>query len=137
MKETAQAFMKVLINANVQEQNIKAIVNFLWDNPKGVDEVVSFIKENPTATESDIIKKADEVWEKGWYPKYREKLIALLHSINADITLKEENQVLIVYKLNTVNKIIAFNEWVKENLDNGQLKATEEEIVRAAVKVSK
>lgn len=137
MKETTQAFMNVLIKANVQEQNVKAIVSFLWDNPVGMDEVVAFIKENPTATESDIIRKADDVWEKSWYPKYREGLIALIHSINVEIPLKEENQVLIVYKLNTVNKICEFNEWVKEHLDNGELKATEEEIVRAAVKAGK
>ena len=68
---------------------------------------------------------------------YREALMRLINAINNEIPLKKENQVLLVMKLNTEEKIIRFNEWVKKNLDNGKLKATEEEITRAAVKIDK
>ena len=68
---------------------------------------------------------------------YREALIRLINAIINEIPLKEENQVLLVMKLNTEEKIIRFNEWVKEHLENGELMATEEEITRAAVKIDK
>ena len=67
---------------------------------------------------------------------YREALISLITSINQVIPLKEENQVLMVMKLNTEEKIIKFNEWVKTKLKGeNELQATETEIVRAAVKI--
>ena len=69
---------------------------------------------------------------------YREALISLITSINQVIPLKEENQVLMVMKLNTEEKIIKFNEWVKTKLKGeNELQATETEIVRAAVKIDK
>lgn len=68
---------------------------------------------------------------------YREALMRLINSINAEIPLEEKNQVLLVMKLNTEEKIIQFNEWVKKNLKAGKLQATEVEIVRAAVQASK
>ena len=59
-------------------------------------------------------------------------------SLNQVVTLKAENQVLIVIKLNTEDKIIKFNDWVKTKLKGeNDLQATEEEIVRAAVKIDK
>ena len=61
MKEITQAFMKVLMSMNVQEKNIKAITELLWGNLQGMDELMKFIKENPEATESEILKKATEV----------------------------------------------------------------------------
>ena len=68
---------------------------------------------------------------------YREALIGLINSIDREISLKEENQVLLVMKLNTEKKIIQFSDWIKQNLKDGKLKATEEEIVRAAVKIGR
>ncbi len=69
---------------------------------------------------------------------YRKKLIKLINSINNVVPLKEENQVLIVMKLNTVEKIIKFNEWIKLRLNGeNELKATEDEIVRVAVHIDK
>ena len=67
--------------------------------------------------------------------QYKEHLLTMINSINSTIPLKEENQVLIVYKLNTVEKIRNFFEWIRHNLQEGNLKATEAEIVRAAVKI--
>ena len=68
---------------------------------------------------------------------YREALMRLINAINAEIPLEEKNQVLLVMKLNTEEKIIQFNEWVKKNVKNGKLQATEAEIVRAAVRIDK
>ncbi len=68
---------------------------------------------------------------------YREALMRLINAINREIPLKKENQVLLVMKLNTEEKIIRFNEWIKEHLEKGKLMATEEEITRAAVKIDK
>ena len=68
---------------------------------------------------------------------YRKALIELICSINNEIPLEEKNQVLMVMILDTEEKISNFNGWVKKNLKDGKLEATEEEIVRAAVKASK
>ena len=69
---------------------------------------------------------------------YREALISLINSINQVIPLKPENQVLIVMQLNTEEKISKFNKWIKSKLKGeNDLQATEVEIVRAAVQISK
>ena len=68
---------------------------------------------------------------------YREALIDLICSINNEIPMEMKNQVLIVMKLDTEAKISKFNKWVKQNLKNGKLQATEAEIVRAAVHIDK
>lgn len=68
---------------------------------------------------------------------YREALISLINSINKEVPLKEQNQVLLVIELNTENKIIEFNNWVKAQIKNQKFQATEEEIVRAAVQIGK
>ena len=68
---------------------------------------------------------------------YREALIDLICSINNEIPMEMKNQVLIVMKLDTEAKISKFNKWVKQNLKNGKLQATETEIVRAAVHIDK
>ena len=69
---------------------------------------------------------------------YREALISLINSINKVIPLKEKNQVLLVMQLNSEEKIIKFNEWVKSKLKGeNELQTTETEIVRAAVQINK
>lgn len=69
---------------------------------------------------------------------YREALISLINSINKVIPLKEENQVLLVMQLNSEEKIIKFNEWIKSKLKGeNELQTTETEIVRAAVQINK
>ena len=69
---------------------------------------------------------------------YRQALISLINSINQVTPLKPENQVLIVLRLDTEEKIIKFNDWIKIKLkgENG-LEATEQEIVRVAVRIGK
>lgn len=61
MKEITQAFMNVLIGMKLQEKTIKAIVQMLWNQPNKMDELVKFIKANPKATDSDIIRRAVEI----------------------------------------------------------------------------
>ena len=69
---------------------------------------------------------------------YREALIGMINSINQVIPLKEENQVLIVIKLNTEEKIHKWFEWLRPRIKGeNDLQATEEEIVRAAVRIDK
>lgn len=137
-KEISQAFMSVLDGLNMQEKNIKAITQLLRGNFDGMDDVISFIKEDPCVTESEIIAYAVKVSKKlARDNPYRKALIGPLHSINAEITLEEKNMVLIVYKLDTEDKISRFNEWVKSHLIEGKLTVTESEIVRAAVQISK
>ena len=69
---------------------------------------------------------------------YREVLIGMINSINQVIPLSPENQVLIVLKLNTEEKIQKWFEWLKPRIKGeNDLQATEVEIVRAAVKIDK
>lgn len=77
------------------------------------------------------MEKAEE------FNQYKKHLLTMLNSITATTALEEKNQVLIVYKLNTVEKIRKFFDWIGQNLKDNTLKATEVEIVRAAVQASK
>ena len=58
------------------------------------------------------------------YSQYRERLLTLINSINREIPIEESNQVLIVYKLNTPEKIRKFCKIVKSRLQEGKLKMT-------------
>ncbi len=71
------------------------------------------------------------------YQEYRRALVGMVNSIDAEVGLEEENTVLLLHLLNNELKIIYFNEWVKSKLDGETLQATETEICRAAVHVSK
>ena len=68
---------------------------------------------------------------------YKKALVQLLHSIEEEIPLTEGSYLTIRSHLETEEAIIKFNEWVKSNLKEGKLKATEVEIARAAVQASK
>ena len=67
----------------------------------------------------------------------REALIGLICSIDHEIGLSEENQVLLVLKLDTEEKIFKFSDWVKTRIENDKFVATEAETMRAAVQISK
>ena len=67
----------------------------------------------------------------------RKALIQLVHSIENEIGLEEENIVLILHLLDTEEKIFRFNRWVRNNLKDGAIQATEAEVCRAAVMASK
>jgi len=68
---------------------------------------------------------------------FRKALVALIVSINEVVPMEKENQVLLLYKLNTREKIVRFNNWVKSRLDGEMLQATETEICRAAVQIAR
>ena len=68
---------------------------------------------------------------------YRKALVALIVSISDVVPMAEENQVLLLYKLNTEEKISRFNEWVKSRMKGETLMATEAEITRAAVQIAR
>ncbi len=68
---------------------------------------------------------------------YRKALVDLLHSIDNEIPLSEGNRIMMLHVLNNEEKIKKFVDWVKSNLKEGKLKATEVEIARAAVQASK
>ena len=68
---------------------------------------------------------------------YRKALIELIGSINFEIGLSKENQGLIVLKLDTEEKIIMFNYWIKLKIQNQKLCSTESEIMMEVVKISK
>jgi len=69
---------------------------------------------------------------------YYEVLLSQINAINRVIPLKEEEQVLIFIRLNTEEKIIKWNEWIKGRLKGeNSLDATANEIVQAAVHISK
>lgn len=69
---------------------------------------------------------------------YRKALFSLINSIDRVIPLKPENQVLIVMELDTEEKIIQFNNWVKSRLTGeNDLDTTEMEIVGVASWIGK
>lgn len=71
------------------------------------------------------------------YQEYRKTLIRLVNSIEKENGLEEENAVLILHKLDSVEKISKFGQWARSRMKDGKLQATEAEICRAAVQVSK
>lgn len=71
------------------------------------------------------------------YQEYREVLVDLVNSIEAENGLEEKHAVLILHKLNTVEKISEFGRWLASKMKNDKLTATETEICRAAVQISK
>ena len=72
------------------------------------------------------------------FSQYKEHLLTIINSINSTIPLKAENQVLIVLKLNSIEKIRKWVDWIRSKLQGeNELMATEVEIVRAAVQIDK
>ena len=51
--------------------------------------------------------------------------------------MDEEDKVLIVMKLDSRDKILKFNDWVKGRMDGEILRTTAPEIVRAAVNIGR
>ena len=67
---------------------------------------------------------------------YREDLLYMINALNQVIPLKEEQQVLIVLKLNTDEKIDQWFEWLRaRQTGENEIDATAVEIVRAAVQI--
>ena len=71
------------------------------------------------------------------YLEYSKTLLELVKAIEEENGLEQEKAVLIMHKLNSVEKISQFFEWVRSRMQNGKLQATEEEICSAAVQIAK
>ncbi len=70
--------------------------------------------------------------------RYYKPLMDMIVTINSIIPIKEENQVLLVMKLNTEEKVKKWFAWIESKLiGENDLDATEAEIVRAAVQADK
>jgi len=70
--------------------------------------------------------------------RYWQPLMDMIVTIDDLISLTPENQVLIVMKLNTEEKIQKWFDWIEQHLQGeNELNATETEIVRAAVQIDK
>ena len=67
---------------------------------------------------------------------YRKALVSLLQSIEEEIPLSEGSYLTIRYHLGTEEAIIKVQRVGEEQSQRGKIKATEAEIVRAAVKAS-
>ena len=70
--------------------------------------------------------------------RYYQPLMDMIVTIDSVIQLTQENQVLLVLELNTESKVQKWFDWIATKLKGeNELQATEAEIVRAAVKISK
>lgn len=70
--------------------------------------------------------------------RYYQPLMDMLATIDSIMPFKPENQVLIILKLNTEEKVQKWFEWIRPRMrGENDLQATEVEIVRAAVKIDK
>ena len=70
--------------------------------------------------------------------RYWQPLMDMIVTINSIIPLREQDQVLIVLKLDTEKKIQKWFDWIASRLKGeNDLDATATEIVRAAVKIGK
>ena len=131
---------KVLGSMNLSEEN-KVLISLSLNSDSEIGTFLKWLKENVSeeeikSKENEIVGKAIEINENEFY-RYKQHLLTMVNSINQELSLTKENQVLIVYKLNTVQKIRKFMDWIGQNLKNGKLNATEQEIVRIAVKIGK
>ena len=64
---------------------------------------------------------------------YRIHLAEMLHCFEQYITIPEEDIVLILMHLNTVNRVIRFMEWIQSKIQGDTLNTTAQEICRAAI----
>lgn len=55
--------MKVLMSLKVQDHNIEAITQMFWADFQSMDKLVAWMENNINATESEIIRKAVEIYQ--------------------------------------------------------------------------
>ena len=84
-----------------------------------------------------ILDGLESVREKEAYLERREDLLGLVRAIEEENGLEQGKAVLIMHKLNSVEKISQFFKWVQSRFHHGKLHATEEEICEAAVQIAK
>lgn len=67
---------------------------------------------------------------------YRISLAKMLHAIEEEIEMMEQDIVLILISLNTEEKIYLFSEWILSKIVEEKLEATRSEIIGAAVRIA-
>ena len=60
-EEKLRLFVRVLCSMRLTEDTIHGIVAMLGDNLVAMNELVQYIKENPTATEAEVTKAASQI----------------------------------------------------------------------------
>lgn len=55
------AFMKVLKIMRLRDEAVLFITASMEDNSDKADKMIAYIKENPNATETDLLKKTQEI----------------------------------------------------------------------------
>ena len=69
---------------------------------------------------------------------YRQYLMDMIVALDGAVSLSEPNQVLLVIQLDTEEKIAKFFEWIRARMvGENEVRATEAEIMRAAVQINK
>ncbi len=71
------------------------------------------------------------------YKEYRSATISLILAINQQIPIEEKDMVLMLYHLNSIPRMKAFNKWVKGKLAGETLNASNHDVVQAAVHISR
>lgn len=69
--------------------------------------------------------------------QYWKFLIRLVHAIDGEICLSRESVILILHLMDSEDKILSFNDWVKTRIQNGKFQATEDEVTRTVSMISK
>ena len=66
---------------------------------------------------------------------YERHLIGLLHAVDKQLRMAEEDIVLIILSLDTEEKIVLFIQWLQTKCEGEKVLAKPNEIVRAAVEI--
>ncbi len=64
-------------------------------------------------------------------------LIRLINAINWEVPLRDEDKVLMMFHLNTEDKIVEFNQWLRSKMEGEHLKATPKEIMHQTAVISR
>ena len=61
MKDFMEPFIAVLAHTKLSRAGVHYIAEAMWDKQEFTDRMVAFIKDNPEATESDLLKEANRI----------------------------------------------------------------------------
>ena len=61
MKDFMEPFIAVLMHTNLSDTSVDYIAEKMWDNEVMTDQMVAFIKANPEATETQLLKEAQRI----------------------------------------------------------------------------
>ena len=61
MKDYMEAFIAVLAHTKLSREGVHYIAEAMWEKQVFTDKMVEYIKANPEATESDLLKEASRI----------------------------------------------------------------------------